>query len=220
MTLADELATTASHSWAQCDRCQAPMDERQRYCVSCGARRPDADDPVANYLVTTARQARAATTAPAAGAPTPRGGGSGAGFRTAIILALIPVAAALGVVAGRDSTSADAALLQALKSQKAPVVNVGTGGTGGSAAAADTTETADSGKAGTSKAAKKDDNPNDAKGTVIAKTEYGSARSLTDSKVNEAQKQESKEAIEHIVESQGKEYVEQQRNLPDQIVVP
>jgi hypothetical protein len=213
MTYTEELAPPASPEptpWETCDHCQAPLDDRQRYCVACGARRAHSDDPVARYFVTSARRARATTTAPPAAAaqrPTQ-------GLKLAIILALIPVAAAIGVVAGRGSTNDDDLLLQALKAQKAPVVNV----TGGGAAADDTASAKDGD--GKAKNAKKDDNPNDADGKVIAKTEYGSARQLTGSKVTEAQKAESKKALDHIVNSKGKEYVEQQRNLPDQIVIP
>jgi hypothetical protein len=209
MTYTAEIASSTS-PWETCDHCQAPLDDRQRYCVACGARRAHADDPVARYFGASARRARpsaAAPHAPVAQRPT-------SGLMLAIVLSLVPVVAAIGVVVGRGTTNDDALLLQALKAQKAPVVNVGTGG--GTAAAAETVADTGGDKA---KQGKKDDQSN-ADGKVIAKTEYGSARQLTGAKVTEAQKAESKKALEHIVNSKGKKYVEQQRNLPDQIVIP
>jgi hypothetical protein len=213
MAHTDVAASATRSPWDQCDHCQAPLDSRQRYCVACGARRPQADDPVASYFVASARRARA--TAPAAGpahAQRPQ-----SGFRTALILALIPLAAAIGVVVGRDGSDGNDQLIEALKAQKAPVVNVGSGGGGGAAAADASTGDRD-------KAKKDKDSGNGgadaADGEVISQTRYGSARKLTDNKITPQQVQESKKALEHIVESKGKEYVEQQRNLPDQIVIP
>jgi hypothetical protein len=208
-------ATPAAHgAWDVCDHCQAPLDERQRYCVVCGARRPAADDPVAQYFVTNARRARAATAAPqAAAAGPPRS--SRSNLALAIVLALLPVAAAIGVMVGRGSNDGEA-LARALAAQKAPVINVtgagageATGGGSGDAAAGETGETAVTG-----------DDPNDADGRVIARTRYGTARQLTGARVTREQLEESRRALRHIVESQGREYVEQQRNLPDQIVIP
>jgi hypothetical protein len=202
--------TTANPQWETCDHCQAPLDERQRYCVACGARRSRSDDPVARYFVAAERSARASQVPAPAPSSRPQ-----VSWAVAVALALVPVATALGVIAGRGGAEDDALLLQALKAQKAPVVNVGSA-TGTTETAAATPSTSEA----KSKKASKGDDPNDADGKVIARTEYGSARSLTDSTVTEAQKEESKKALEHIVNAKGKEYVEQQRNLPDQIVIP
>jgi hypothetical protein len=48
MTSSGAVPSAISSQWEQCDHCQAPLDARQRYCVGCGARRPQADDPVAS----------------------------------------------------------------------------------------------------------------------------------------------------------------------------
>ncbi|MDW5598645.1 hypothetical protein VSS74_30065, partial [Conexibacter stalactiti] len=77
MTWTDGLPPTTplprlDAAWEVCDHCQSPLDERQRYCVACGARRPTADDPVARWFVAADRRARAAT--PAGGAGDPSGG--------------------------------------------------------------------------------------------------------------------------------------------------
>jgi len=193
-------------TWDTCDHCQAPLDERQRYCVSCGARRPQADDPVARYFVTNARRARAAAAAPQAAAPARS---SRSSLLLAIVLALLPVAAAVGVMVGRGANDGEA-LARALAAQKAPIVNV-TGGVGGGSADA---------SAEPDGTVVRGDDPNDADGKVIARTRYGTARQLTDARVTPEQLEESRRALRHIVESQGREYVEQQRNLPDQIVIP
>jgi hypothetical protein len=197
-------------AWDQCDHCQAPLDERQRYCVACGSRRAQADDPVARYFVAAARQARSSAAAsPPAATPRPT-----SGIRTAIVLALIPLAAAIGVVVGRGGASDDDLLLQALKAQKAPVVNVSGGGGGGDSTAAGSSKAKDKG----SKADAGSSDPAD--GKVISRTRYGTARQLTGAKPTPQQREESKKALDKIVNSKGKEYVESQRGLPDQIIVP
>ena len=129
----------------------------------------------------------------------------------AAVLALLPLVAGIGVLVGRGGTSDDDLLLEALKAQKAPVVKVGAG-----AGAAQTARA----KTRTHPKQAKDDDPNDADGKVIAHTSYGTARQLTGSKVTPAQLEESKRALKKIVNSKGEEYVESQRGLPDQIIIP
>jgi hypothetical protein len=212
MTYTDPTSPpAAAHApaWEACDHCQAPLAERQRYCVVCGARRANADDPAARWFVASARRARAA-----AAAPSPQGAtaASAAGrLRFALVFALLPLVAALGIVVGRSGGGNDQ-LVDALKAQKAPIVNV-IGGTGGG------TSDASSDSRG-SGSGSKGDRSDPAKGDVIARTRYGTARSLTDSRVTPQQLDESRKALRHIVESKGRAYVEQQRDLPDQIVIP
>ncbi len=202
----------AHASWELCDHCQAPLAERQRYCVVCGARRAHADDPAARYFVESARRARAAEVAPAPGTAQATAAGSASRLRFALVFALLPLVAALGIVVGRGSGN-DQQLVDALKAQKAPVVNVMGGG------ASSASDTSSSG-AGSGSGSKKGDTSNPAKGDVIARTRYGSARSLTDSRVTPQQLEESRKALDHIVNSKGRAYVDQQRNLPDQIIIP
>lgn len=204
-------ASAATHGspWEPCDHCQAPLAEHQRYCVVCGARRVQADDPVARYFVTAARRARASDAAPTVDAAA-AAQSSSSNVRAAIVFALLPLAAAAGVMVGRGSDGDGSQLVEALRAQKAPIVNVV--GSGSSNTSGDGGP--DAGEAVL------DDNPNDANGKVIARGDYGTARQLTGAKPNAAQLEESKQALKHIVESKGKEYVEQQRNLPDQIVIP
>jgi hypothetical protein len=209
-------AFSAASPWDVCDQCQSPLEPRQRYCVACGSRRLHGDDPAARYLAEATRRARAST--PAAVAPAPRRGTS----LGTIALALIPLAAALGVLAGRSQAPSDALIVDALKAQRAPVVNV-TGAVGGAAtpvAAGDETT-----KASSKKASAKDKKNAGGKRTsdgarVLASGPTGDARQLEGAKVTGKQLDESKDAVKQINAAKGKEYVESQRNLPDQIVIP
>lgn len=201
------VAAAHAPAWELCDHCQAPLAERQRYCVVCGARRAHADDPAARYFVESARRARAGAAAPPAGARA-AGESSAARLRFALVFALLPVVAVLGIAVGRGS-GADSQLVDALKAQKAPIVNVvgggGSSGTNGS---------------GGSGSARSHGGSNPAQGDVIARTRYGTARRLTGARVTPQEIQQSRRALQHIVNSKGRAYVEQQRNLPDQIVIP
>lgn len=207
----------ATSAWDVCDQCQAPLEPRQRYCVACGSRRLHGDDPAARYLAEATRRARVGT--PVATAPAPRRPTS----LSTLALALIPLAAALGVLAGRSQAPSDELIVNALKAQRAPVVNV-TGAVGGGTAATaaddDATTSASSKKAG-AKSKKNAGGKRTSDGArVLASGPTGDARQLEGSKVTNKQLSESKQAVKNINESKGKEYVESQRNLPDQIVIP
>ncbi len=201
-------AAPVAPSWELCDHCQAPLAERQRYCVVCGARRPQADDPAARYFIESARRARAAAAPPSPAAAA--AGGDGARLRLALVIALLPIVAALGIVVGRAG-GGDSQLVDALRAQKAPVVNVIGGGSGAASDVGSSNAGAGSGSVGRADAVN---------GDVIAKTRYGTARRLTGSSVTPQEVQRSRQALQRIVNSKGRAYVDQQRNLPDQIVIP
>ena len=57
-------------------------------------------------------------------------------------------------------------------------------------------------------------------GAVVARTTYGTARKLEGAKPTARQVQESRQALKKIIQAKGKDYVESQRGLPDQIVIP
>jgi hypothetical protein len=217
MTQIAPIPFAATSPWDVCDQCQAPLEPRQRYCVVCGSRRLHGDDPAARYLADATRRARAG--APVPTAPAPRRGTS----LGTLALALIPLAAALGVLAGRSQAPSDELIVNALKAQRAPVVNV-TGAVGG--AATPTAADAETTTASSKKSAAKDKkNSSGGKRTsdgsrVLASGPAGDARQLEGAKVTGKQLGESKAAVKRINESKGKEYVESQRNLPDQIVIP
>jgi hypothetical protein len=126
----------------------------------------------------------------------------------ALALALLPVAVAIGVLAGRHGGGTDQRLLDALRNQKAPIVKVG------NVAAAGTPTAAASGKK--AKAGKTDKTG----GKVVANTKYGVAHQISGYKPTAAKVQSDKKLVQHINSSIGKNYLQAQRNLPDTIVVP
>jgi hypothetical protein len=301
----DEAALSRA-SWGTCDHCGAPMDEAQRYCVECGVRRADADDPATAYFQAAARRARgAAPSAPAHVVAPPRSGA------LALAVALLPLAAGIGLLVGRGGGGEDR-IVEALRAQKAPIVNVTgavAGATTGTAAlttdrdgatakpkstfplasgyavalrtlpagataaqvAAAVTALEGKGAEDVTVAGPKDFRvtpggagyvlvsgafPTKAKAAkarkalaqdfpeaavvrvrarrggakpvartsdgaeILATGPAGSARKLTGTKPSAKQLQESAAAVERINEAKGKDYVESQRNLPDQIVIP
>ena len=197
----------AEQSFEPCDACQAPLDQRQRYCVVCGTHRSSADDPVARYLAA-ARRARTAPPAAGQGPSRPAGGA-----RLAVAIALVPLAAALGVLVGRGDSSGNEQVINALKVQKAPVVNVVPAGATATSGGAATATAAVSGKAAAGTSTGKP-------GKVLARTKYGVARQLEGSKITKQDIVQSKKALKQISSTKGKAYVESQKNLPDTIVIP
>ena len=191
-----------------CERCGAPLDDQQRYCVHCGTRRPDADEPALAWMA--ARKARLAAPPTAGPSATPPRNPLAL---PALVLLLLPIVAAVGVIAGRGGgDSIDPQLLQALRSQKAPIVRVGAVG-GGTAAAADVRAAKAAKKA---KAAGRDSSG----GKVVAKTRYGVAHQISGFKPTKAKVNSDRKLVQNINKSIGKNYLQAQRNLPDTIVVP
>ena len=108
------MSTNPSPIYEPCSQCGAALDDRQRFCVECGASRRHPGDPVTRHFTAVTRQANPE---PAAVAPPPR---RGADTRmTALILALLPAAAALGVLAGRHNSQSDKDLIAALRAAPA-----------------------------------------------------------------------------------------------------
>jgi hypothetical protein len=117
--------TTTLMTYEPCGECGAPLDEQQRYCVECGTSRRHPGDPVARYLAGAAAGRR--------GRPAPSATGDGSRRHAehrwiAVALALLPVAAGIGVMVGNHGGggTSDAQLLAALRAQ---------GGAGAAAAA-------------------------------------------------------------------------------------
>lgn len=119
----------AQNVYARCDQCSSPVDQGQRYCVVCGSRNKRAKDPVATYLGVATSRSRAATQSRPGIARRRRTAGLG----TAAVIAVIPLAVALGVIVGRDSAGSNAKQFEAaLRAQKAPIVRILGGGTASS----------------------------------------------------------------------------------------
>ena len=95
-----------------CEHCQSPLDEHQRYCVNCGTRRRDANDPAVRYLAT--RRTRTHTSAITEAGATPTRPNL---LVVALFFALLPAAVAVGVLAGQDGGRTDPRLLAALRQQ-------------------------------------------------------------------------------------------------------
>jgi hypothetical protein len=194
--------------FSACEHCNAPMEDSQRYCVTCGARRAQADDPAIRYLAGASRAARAPLVPPAASSSlTPT---------VAVLLALLPLAAGIGVLVGRGQGSGDEAIIAALKAQKPPVVNV-TGASGGTAATASPAGAA-AARTANGKTKAKASTKDGAK--ILAHGPAGDARQLEGQKVTKQQLQDSAAAVKKINSAKGKTYVDSQRDLPDQIVIP
>jgi len=99
----------------RCGRCDAPVDAVQRYCIVCGAHQLHVEDPAARYMSTLAAQQRASRDAR-------RDSRATLTLGRALIVACLPVALLLGALAGRASTSGDAAVVAALRARSAPAV--------------------------------------------------------------------------------------------------
>jgi hypothetical protein len=79
--------------YVKCEECGAPLDEKQRYCVSCGARRRDTSGPAVRYFATAGRRTRRGSRR--AGAP------SGARAAAVLFFVVLPIAVAIGVLVGK-----------------------------------------------------------------------------------------------------------------------
>jgi hypothetical protein len=104
-----------------CDECNAPLAADQRYCIVCGSNRRHPDDPVARYLANVRRPVVAGAAASVAAAPSRR-----SDHRLVVAaLALLPIAAAAGVLVGTRNDEADPNLVAALKAQQAALAKAG-----------------------------------------------------------------------------------------------
>jgi hypothetical protein len=214
----------------QCDECAAPVAEEQRYCVVCGAHRRHVNDPAARYLSKVS--ARSRTTRTAATARRPRGSSRLGGIGVAVVLALIPAGAAVGVLAGRSSNNDDASLIRELSRQQAADRVAAASGSSGVTASASTTGTSGHSTGGGSGHTKKSgqgskgegkgkgkgkvhrttggkSNPTSTKATAISTKAPSASQKATGAKVTAK-----------VQKSTGKSYVGGQSGLPSTVVVP
>jgi hypothetical protein len=211
--------TDAAPAYEQCDECGSPVDAAQRYCVVCGAHRRHVDDPAARYLGQASARARGARPSPGA-TVVRRDPGRGRSLGAALMLAVIPVAAAVGVAVGRSSNSDDARLIQALAHRQAAVVTTSTAAPS-HASAAVSAQTAGRTSGGSGHKHRKGST---AKVHTAAKatstTQYGTVTQIAGSKPTKAQEQQGAQDTQKVQRSTGKSYVNQQNNLPGTVVVP
>jgi hypothetical protein len=192
--------------YAKCDECGAPVDQTQRYCVNCGAHRRGVNDPAARYLSEASARARRPVRSTAARRSRPR-----SDLLAALAVALVPVAAAVGVAVGRSSNSQDSKLIQALERQRAQVVTTAaaTGSTGSATTATGTTHHKAS--AGSSKTGG---------GKAISTTKFGSVSKISGQKVTQSQEQQGAAAAQSVQKSTGQSYVQSANKLPSTIAIP
>jgi hypothetical protein len=109
----ETTSQTNEQQYAHCEECGAPLDEKQRYCVSCGARRRDANVPSSRYFATAARKGRRG--------PGKAGSSSGARAAAVLFFVILPIAVAIGVLVGKGNGGGnnDQQLADALKSLQA-----------------------------------------------------------------------------------------------------
>jgi hypothetical protein len=111
--------TTTVTQFDPCDECDAPLAPDQRYCIVCGHNRRHPDDPAARYLSNLRRPV--ATSESVVTVPSRR-----ADNRIVVAaLALLPVAAAAGVLVANRNDGADPNLVAALKAQQAALAKAG-----------------------------------------------------------------------------------------------
>jgi hypothetical protein len=196
-----------------CDGCGAPLDGNQRYCVVCGTKSTRATDPAGEYLQAARRQTRAAATAARVGpGDAPRTHSLG----TAVAIAIVPLAVALGLLIGRSGATSDQQLINALRSERPQVVTVA------GAAAAPATSTVSAGRArgaaATSHVPKRQ--AATPAGAVLASTSRGVAHQLAGTTVGAAQKSAGAQIVQQMSHQIGSNYTAAQQGLPDQIAVP
>jgi len=110
-----KTVSNGNAAYAACEECGAPLDEKQRYCVSCGARRRDKGGPAVQYFANAGRRSRRG---PGKGA-----GPSGARAAAVLFFVVLPIAVAIGVLVGKGNGNDNQDLANAIK-------NLQAGGTG------------------------------------------------------------------------------------------
>jgi hypothetical protein len=223
-----QTAVTAVHATpatpTQCDECNAPVDEEQRYCVVCGAHRRHVEDHAARYLselTARSRTKRASTVA----RPVRQAGARGRGLGLAVALALVPVAAAVGVVAERSSNDGNAKLIHALVLERQAAnadASTSAGATGSAGGAATSANSGAASSGGKAKGSKKGAGTKGAHHATKGKsTSIPGGIAISSTKApSQAQKQAGAQATQKVQKSKGKSYVKSQQKLPSTVVVP
>ena len=212
-----------TEQFERCEQCHAPVDRDQRYCVNCGAHRRHVPDPAAEYMsrVTARPGARGGLSSSPAGAAVVRSGtavragfSGGIGLIGALALALIPVAALVGVAIGRSSNNQDSALIRALENQRAQTTTTFAGS--GTAAAGSAASSAGTQGTKKTKTASKSKSKN---ASASNSTSAGKVSKLTGSKVTASQQSQGSSEAKKVQSSTGKNYVQADNNLPSSVVV-
>jgi len=209
-----QAAPAPSADFQHCDECSAPVDHNQRYCVNCGTHRRNVPDPAARYLSQASAHSRAVRGRAGQAASVRQ---RGAGLATALVLALIPVAAVVGVEVGRSSNSQDSKLIKELARERAQTVVASTA-VGSSANTTSTGSKSKSGKAAEKGVKSSKTAATAAGGKVVSSTKYGAATQITGSKVTAAEQAQGAAEAKQVQNSTGKNYVQADNNLPSTVV--
>ena len=203
----DLQKTESQAAHVQCERCGSAADDQQRYCVACGAHLRHAYDPAARYFSEVGSSARTLL----AGSRPQRKASRSRGVALAIVLALIPVAAAVGVLAGRSSNNEDAQLIRALARRPAAVTVAGAESQPRQVAARHSrrVRAAHHQRARAAHPSK-----------AVSTTRYGSTAQITGFKATKSERHQGASDTQRVQKSTGKRYVNTQNNLPAQVVVP
>ncbi len=205
-----ETTPAAAPDFQHCDECGAPVDAAQRYCVNCGAHRRNVPDPSARYLSQSSARNRAASGARTRATTQRRQGGN---LALALVIALIPVAAVLGVEIGRSSNNGDPQLIRALEArQGASTVTQTTTTEGASSSAGGSAST-------TGKHTSKNSTSKRSSGSrATSTTSNGTATQITGSKVTSSEEQQGAAEAQKVQNSTGSSYVQANNNLPSTVV--
>jgi hypothetical protein len=198
---APDQTSTPGQEYTPCDECGVPLDHAQRYCVNCGAHRRDANDPAARYLGEASARARRGSGAP--GVVAASGVRRPPEWLAAIAIALVPVAAAVGIAIGRSSNSQDAALIRALGKERASVVTAS--GTTGSTTHSSKGKTSSKGSGG-------------GKTPKSTSTKFGKTGQITGSKVSKSEEQQGAADAKKEQDASGSGYVHGENNLPTTVI--
>jgi hypothetical protein len=197
--------------FARCGECSAPVDQDQRYCVGCGARQPGVRNPAVEYFAATATRRR-----------TPlaqrRTGWASKAPGLALFFLALPLAVAIGVLAGRSGANDDK-LIAALRAQKPIVVTATAGATGPTAATGPAPNPAAATAHGASRAGSASVRATASAPTSVS-TRYGTVQRIAGSKVTAAQAEQGAAAVGAINKAVGQSYVNATQNLPGTVVVP
>jgi hypothetical protein len=207
-----ETPTPTPTTYESCEQCGSAVDNNQRYCVVCGSRRKHVQDPALRYMASASARTRGATASTSR--PARRKGSASLG--TALVIAVIPVAVALGLVIGHSDNGANAKLLSALRNAHGENVYVQAGG--GSESSGSNGGSSSSGKSNKHGKSSKSGNNS---GQTLNTTKYGSFNSVASLKApTQQQQQQGAQVVKRDQSDTNQSYVNQQKGLPNVISVP
>ncbi len=217
-------ASSSEQRYETCDACGAPVAAEQRYCVVCGSKRRNASDPAARFLAGASAAARVERSRAAAGRTAARR--RTPSLAAALLVAIVPAAVAVGVLAGRSSSSGDAKLISELAAlqPRSPEATTTAAPSTASSNASSTTASTVPRTLGTSTprahhAAKAKSHASTTTATANASRSAAAAGQLSATPTQQ-QLTQGAAVVRKVQQSSGSSYVNSQRNLPNVVAVP